>query len=273
MSGILAPHYHLNLIYKATSTTYPRCGGASNDGSRCGVFFVTLGNSSGATNWYAGAAISFNLWYYFSQSSGAHYVRRGGRCTNGFNCGFAYISLYDSFSTAGWYSGAALSFKPYIKLRVLHMHIVVVSLGMTFIVVALVLTSTTTIIMPAGVLALPYHLNKGSYYCDYFSQSSGTRYSIRGGNCSAGSNCGFVYVHLSVSFSNYSWNRGAAISFKPSLLFIVIIFIKVVVLTILIVVVFLQVGSVVAFSMLIWTVLLLGLVGILAPPYHLNKQK
>jgi hypothetical protein len=59
-TGTLAPPYHLNLVYKATSTTY---------------------------------------------------VYRGGTCSNGFACGFAYVHLYFSFSNASWGYGAALSFK------------------------------------------------------------------------------------------------------------------------------------------------------------------
>ena len=64
-----------------------------------------------------------------------------------------------------------------------------------------------------GVLAPPYHLNR-SFYCDYFYQNSGSRYSYRGGNCTLGFYCGFTSVVLSYDSGAASWVRGATISFK-----------------------------------------------------------
>lgn len=54
-----------------------------------------------------------------------------------------------------------------------------------------------------------------TYYCDYFWQSSGTRYAFRGGNCYGGLNCGAFYVGLDVPQSYAGWAMGAAPSCKP----------------------------------------------------------
>ena len=48
----------------------------------------------------------------------------------------------------------------FIKLRVLDIHIVVVSVVMVFIVVSLLFISTTALVLPAGPLAPHYHLNR-----------------------------------------------------------------------------------------------------------------
>jgi len=103
---------------------------------------------------------------YFGQSSGAHYVRRGGRCTNGFNCGFTYISLGDGFGTANWYTGAALSFKTLLFIVIILLNVVVqiivfvvVDLMMVLFVEFSILLFTTAQVLLVGVLALPYHLN------------------------------------------------------------------------------------------------------------------
>lgn len=72
-----------------------------------------------------------------------------------------------------------------------------------------------------------YHLKP--YYCDYFYQSSGTRYTARGGNSTAGAICGAFSVNANAAASsNSNWTRGACLSFKL-LFFIVIIFIKVII--------------------------------------------
>lgn len=57
--------------------------------------------------------------------------------------------------------------------------------------------------------------NGGStiYYCDYFYQSSGLRYALRGGNCSNGASCGFS-VRLSSTATYASWDFGASLSYK-----------------------------------------------------------
>ena len=38
---------------------------------------------------------------------------RGGYCSNGSQCGFAFVVIGSSFSIARWYVGAALSFKQF----------------------------------------------------------------------------------------------------------------------------------------------------------------
>ena len=67
--------------------------------------------------------------------------------------------MNDQYTIAGQTRGASLSFKPYIKLRVLHMLVVVVPRTMGSIVVSLLLFSAAPLVLPAGTLALPYHLN------------------------------------------------------------------------------------------------------------------
>jgi len=108
--------------------------------------------------------LNLYIYDYFYQSSGTHYVRRGGLCNNGFYCGFTFISLLYDFGSSYWNVGATLSFKPI-------------------------------------------------YY--YFYQSSGVRYSLRGGSSAYELICGFTCVLLSVAFSGNGWNSGAALSFKP----------------------------------------------------------
>ena len=97
--------------------------------------------------------------YYFYQSSGTHYSLRGCDCSHGFYCGFAVVNLNTSFSSSSWTLGASLSFKPYIKLRVLHMLFVVVAVFIVLIVVSLVLFWTVLLLGVVGILAPPYHLN------------------------------------------------------------------------------------------------------------------
>ena len=63
--------------------------------------------------------------------------------------------------------------------------------------------------------SLPGTVGSGSYYCDYFYQSSGAHYAFRGGHCGSGLYCGFAYVNLYANFSTVAWNLGAALSFKP----------------------------------------------------------
>ena len=54
-----------------------------------------------------------------------------------------------------------------------------------------------------------------SFYCDYFSQSSGTHYALRGGASASGLYCGAFCVSGSGSASSANWILGAALSFKP----------------------------------------------------------
>ena len=53
--------YHLNLVYKATSTTYALRGGNSGVGLNCGLFYVRLSLAASYTGWGVGAALSFKL--------------------------------------------------------------------------------------------------------------------------------------------------------------------------------------------------------------------
>ena len=64
-----------------------------------------------------------------------------------------------------------------------------------------------------------------SFYCDYFHQTSGTRYALRGGISADGIYIGAFYFGLYASNTNASWHYNAALSFKL-FLFIVIILIK-----------------------------------------------
>ena len=50
---------------------------------------------------------------------------------------------------------------------------------------------------------------------NYFYQSSGTHYALRGGPCATGSSCGFAFAALNIAASIARWNFGAALSFKP----------------------------------------------------------
>ena len=68
----------------------------------------------------------------------------------------------------------------------------------------------------AGTMAPPYHLK---LYVYYFSQSSDTHYSVRGGHSGNGFYCGFTFVHLIRGSGFASWGVGAALSFKPLLFY------------------------------------------------------
>ena len=207
----------------------------------------------------------------------------------------------------------------FIKLRVLHMLFVVVTVVMDLYVGFSVFTSTT-LVLPAGTLAPPYHLNIYMYIIfikvmvltivfmvvtvvvalvvvlsllmvqflllvtgtvappyhliyktnNYFYQSSGTRYAIRGGYSSYSSQCGLFCVNLGASFSWASWAYGASLSSKP-VFFIVIIFIKAVEHIMLFVVVVQAMDHIVVFSVFTSATTLVLQTGALAPPYHLNR--
>ena len=88
------------------------CGGTSAGGIYCGSFCVSLYDYSGRTRWNIGAALSFNLWYYFYQSSGTRYALRGGSSAIGFACGTFSVALHNPATNVNWNHGAALSFKP-----------------------------------------------------------------------------------------------------------------------------------------------------------------
>jgi len=102
----------------------------------------------------------------------------------------------------------------FLKVVILIMLFVVVARAMGPVVVLFVSIYTTTLVMPSGMLAPPYHLNQ-SFYCDYFYQSGGTNYTFRGGASSGGFYCGVFYVGLHRSSGYASWSIGAALSFKP----------------------------------------------------------
>ena len=53
-----------------------------------------------------------------------------------------------------------------------------------------------------------------TFYCDYFYQSSGTKYTVRGGYSGSGANCGDFYVSANSAASYTSWTISASISFK-----------------------------------------------------------
>ena len=75
--------------------------------------------------------------YHLNKTTSTTYAVRGGACSDGFVCGFAFVNLGGLSGAAVWGRGAALSFKPYIKLRVIHMLFVVVARTVVSIVVSL----------------------------------------------------------------------------------------------------------------------------------------
>ena len=100
-----------------------------------------------------------------------------------------------------------------------------------------------------------YHLNQYiAFYCDYFAQNNSTTYSARGGRSTLGLYCGAFIVVVDITVSAAHWYRGACLSFKLiDLLFIVIIFIKEVVLIMLVAVVHQVVIVWLVFSLIIYT--------------------
>ena len=264
-TGVLVLLYHLNLVYKATSTTYSHRGGNSNVG---------------------------------------------------FNCGFAYILLVNSSSLASWFTGAALSFKSYIKLRVLHMHIVVAVVVIVIIVVSFMLISGVCFLVLTGIMVPPYHLNKATstayafrsygnraeyncgvfairvgsssgatdwqygaalsfkpyeiFYCDYFYQSGTTHYTTRGGAFNGGFICGAFAIGLAGAFNYTGTQIGASLSFKLIAAIIVIIFIKVLELIISLVVAIHIMVIHVELSLFIHFILIQLPIGLLVLLYHLN---
>ena len=55
------------------------------------------------------------------------------------------------------------------------------------------------------------------FYCDYFYQSSGTRYLLVGGSSAQGANAGAFYFYLGRAFSYAGWGVAASLSLKPLL--------------------------------------------------------
>ena len=68
-----------------------------------------------------------------------------------------------------------------------------------------------------GEMVPVYHLNY-IYYCDYFVQNSGNRYSVRGGYSNNALYCGIFYIAINTAVSYTNWGIGASISFKLYLL-------------------------------------------------------
>ena len=91
----------------------------------------------------------------------------------------------------------------------------VVLLNMVSIAVHSLLLLVLLIIMSIGVMVLLYHLKLlSSFYCDYFYQANGTKYSMRGGSIEKGFECGSFYIRIA-SGNNYTgWDYGASLSFK-----------------------------------------------------------
>jgi len=88
---------------------------------------------------------------------------------------------------------------------------VVVALIMDSIVVLFILISTTLVI-PVGMLAPPYHLNYSIKISIY--KATSTTYALRGGGCSNGFSCGFAFVGFGNASGSAYWFFGAALSFK-----------------------------------------------------------
>ena len=55
---------------------------------------------------------------------------------------------------------------------------------------------------------------KTLFYCDYFAQSSGIHYAIRGGSSANELRCGVFFVYLDYTSGATAWGLGAALSFK-----------------------------------------------------------
>ena len=107
----------------------------------------------------------------------------------------------------------------FIKVLELIMLFMVVIRTVDSIVVLSVFLSTLLLLGQTGTLVLLYHLNKDSYYCDYFYQSSGTHYISRGGHSYNGNSCGAFFVYPLYSYATTHWTIGATLSFKPLLFY------------------------------------------------------
>jgi len=107
--------YYCDYFYQSSGTRYTLRGAHCGYGYSCGSFFIDIHYAVSHNSWSVGASLSFNFLFfycdYFYQTSGTHYVLRGSRCSDGLNCGFAYVNLDNSFSKIGWSIGATISFK------------------------------------------------------------------------------------------------------------------------------------------------------------------
>jgi len=152
------------------------------------------------------------------------------------------------------------------KVVVLIILFVVVALVMASLVEFSMFSSATALVMPAGTLAPPYHLNPSLFIVIIFIKVQVLIIL-------------FVVVTLAMAFivvfhlliSVTSQVRPAGLLEPPYHLTYGIIFIKVIIQIILFVVVFRAVGSIVVFSVFIYMQLLVLPVGTVAPPYHLNQ--
>ena len=70
-----------------------------------------------------------------------------------------------------------------------------------------------------GIVVPVYHLNQYiAFYCDYFYQQTGIKYSLRGARPTSGANGGCWIISLFDASNIYSWSASASISFKTLLL-------------------------------------------------------
>jgi hypothetical protein len=111
--------FYCDYFYQTNGINYSIRGDHSNHGNFCGIFCLYIGSTYSLNTWSTGASLSFKpvilcVFYcdYFYQTATTHYAVRGGNCVNIFNCGFAYVGLYYSFSNTSWGIGTNLSFKP-----------------------------------------------------------------------------------------------------------------------------------------------------------------
>ena len=99
--------------------------------------------------------------YCYKGTSGSYYTRRGGRSSLGSYCGAFSVNLAITASAATWYSGAALSYKSTIVVKLIVIDIVcmVVILVIIFIVDLFMLIYIMLILVHIGVMAQHYHIN------------------------------------------------------------------------------------------------------------------
>ena len=143
---------------------------------------------------------------------------------------------------------------------------VVVPLVMALLVEFSLFTSSTTLVLPTGALAPPYHLNL--YICIIFIKV--VVLIIVFVVVAVGVVLGVASLMLASTVILVMASGMLAPPYHLNHIFIVIILLKIVVVVILIVVVTVALGPFVGFSMFASTILLLGLHGTMAPPYHLN---
>lgn len=75
--------------------------------------------------------------------------------------------------------------------------------------------STETAKTDGSLLPSGFSGANGTYYSDACWSSTGVKYALVGGGCSAGSACGAFALSLAAALSGSYWARGAALSLKP----------------------------------------------------------